>query len=145
VINRDVSEFRRVVERIGLLPSGAPFSDEVLADYFSHFYEFVLNDGVRSITADYASETVRRFFDTSGPYGQIMKAANLPPSMVIIQRINLGLYAIFGEMEATANWRRLADEIWPFVGAPPATPMGREIDSWRRRRTTAGWTDEETA
>ena len=34
------------------------------------------------------------------------KAANLPPSFVIIQRINLGLYAIFGELGATANWRR---------------------------------------
>jgi hypothetical protein len=60
-----------------------------------------------------------------------MKAANVPPSMAIIQRINLGLYALFGEMNATGNWRRLADEIWPFVGGPPATEMGRAVESWR--------------
>ena len=57
-----------------------------------------------------------------------------PASMVVIQRINLGLYAIFGEMRATANWRRLAEELWPFVDAPPSTPMGEAIESWRLQR-----------
>ena len=57
----------------------------------------------------------------------MQKAANVPPFMVIIQRINLGLYALFGELEATGNWRRLAEELWPFVDGPPSTPMGRDI------------------
>ncbi len=67
---------------------------------------------------------MRRFFDTSGPYTEIQKAANVPPSMVIIQRINLGLYSLFGELHATGNWRRLAEELWPFVDGPPSTPDG---------------------
>jgi len=54
----------------------------------------------------------------------------VPPFMVIIQRINLGLYALFGELHATMNWRRLGEELWPFVDAPPATPMGRAIAAW---------------
>ncbi|WP_208026804.1 ABC1 kinase family protein [Rhabdothermincola sediminis] len=137
VIDHDPAEFRRVCERIGLLKTGTDFTDEQIVDYFGHFYEFVMHDGVCTITPEYASETVRRFFDKSGPYGEIMKAANVPPSMVIIQRINLGLYALFGEMRATGNWRRLAEEIWPFVAGPPATPMGEEIEAWRARREGA--------
>ena len=90
-------------------------------------------DGPYTITPDYASETVRRFFDTSGPYAVMQKAANLPSSFVVIQRISLGLYAIFGDLRATGNWRRLAEEIWPFVAGPPSTPMGREIEAWRQR------------
>jgi hypothetical protein len=50
--------------------------------------------------------------------------------MVIIQRINLGLYAIFGEMGATANWRRIAEELWPFVHAAPSTPIGEAVAAW---------------
>jgi hypothetical protein len=134
VIDHDPAEFRRVIERIGLLRSGMPFTDAELIDYFGHFYEFVMHDGVCAITSEYASETVRRFFDATGPYAEIMKAANVPPSMVIIQRINLGLYSIFGEMHATGNWRRLAEEIWPFVNATPSTPMGREIARWQAER-----------
>jgi hypothetical protein len=109
-----------------------PFSDAEVVDYFGHFYEFVLEDGVCTITPDYASETVRRFFDTTGPYGAIMKASNVPASMLIIQRINLGLYAIFGEMGATANWRRIAEELWPFVDGPPSTPLGEAGARWEQ-------------
>jgi len=38
---------------------------------------------------------------------------------------------VFGELEARANWRRIAEELWPFVAGPPATPMGEHIvDVW---------------
>ncbi len=131
VIERDLPAFRRTIEEVGFLRPDTAFTDAEIGDYFGHFYEFVTNDVVSTITPEYASENVRRFFDTSGPYGDIMKAANVPASMVIIQRINLGLYAIFGEMRATANWRRIAEELWPFVAAPPSTPMGEAIAVWQ--------------
>ena len=134
VIDRDPAEFRRIVEDIDLLRPGMPFSDAEVSDYLGHFYDFVAEDADYTITPEYSSETVRRFFDTSGPYGEIMKASNVPPFMVIIQRINLGLYAIFGELFATGNWRRLAEELWPFVDGPPSTPMGEAIEVWRRQR-----------
>ncbi len=133
VVEPDDSAFRATVERLGLLPAGLPVTDEEVVDYLGHFYEFVAEDGPYTITPDYASETVRRFFDTSGPYAVMQKAANLPSSFVIIQRISLGLYAIFGDLRATGNWRRLAEEIWPFVAGPPSTPMGLEIEVWRHR------------
>ena len=131
VLEPDPAEFRRIIERIGLLTPGEPFTDDEVNDYFGHFYEFIQHDGDYTITPEYASETVRRFFDQRGPYGEIMRAANLPPSFVIIQRINLGLYALFGELHATGNWRRLAEELWPFVAGPPSTPMGEAIADWR--------------
>lgn len=134
VIDHDVAEFRRIVEGVGLLKPDPAFSDEAIGDYFGHFYEFVRTDEDITMTEAYASETVRRFFDTSGEHGEIMKAANVPPSMVIIQRINLGLYALLGQMEATGNWRRIAEEIWPWVDRAPTTPMGEAEAAWRRER-----------
>ena len=41
---------------------------------------------------DFASENVRRVFDASGPYRDVMRHANVPPSFVVVQRINLGLF-----------------------------------------------------
>jgi predicted unusual protein kinase regulating ubiquinone biosynthesis (AarF/ABC1/UbiB family) len=133
VIEHDPAAFRASVERIGLLPPGLPVTDDEVADYLGHFYDFVRVDGTYTITPEYAAETVRRFFDTSGPYATMQRAANVPQSFVIIQRINLGLYAIFGELHATGNWRRIAEELWPFVDGPPSTPMARSIEQWRRR------------
>ncbi|MCC5952963.1 MAG: AarF/ABC1/UbiB kinase family protein [Acidimicrobiia bacterium] len=132
VLEPDPAAFRAIIERVGLLPAGLPFTDEQLIDYFGHFYEFVATDGTYEITSEYASETVRRFFDQRGAYGDIMRSVSLPASFVIIQRINLGLYALFGELRATGNWRRLAEELWPFVDGPPSTPMGETIAEWER-------------
>ena len=130
VLDRDIAEYRRTLVEIGMLTRDAPFTDDEVEDYFGHFYDFVLRDEVATITSEYASETVRRFFDTGGPYGPIMKAANVPPAFVIIQRINLGLYAIFGQLRATANWRRISEELWPFVGGPPSTELDRKAAAW---------------
>lgn len=134
VVDKDIKEYRRLIESIGMLKPGNTFSDEEVQDYFGHFYDFVQRDEVNTITSEYASETVRRFFDAGGPYGPIMKAANVPPTFVIIQRINLGLYAIFGQLHATANWRRISEEIWPFVDGAPSTELGRRAAAWAAER-----------
>ena len=51
-----------------------------------------------------------------------------------MQRINLSLFAVLGELSATANWRAIAEEIWPFTHGPPSTPMGEAEAAWRARR-----------
>jgi len=134
VIDHDAAEFRRIIESIDLLRPGMDFTDDDIVDYLGHFYDFVQDDAEYTITPEFSSETVRRFFDTTGPYREIMRAVNVPPFMAIIQRINLGLYAIFGELHATANWRKLAEEIWPFVDAPASTPMGVACATWSAER-----------
>jgi hypothetical protein len=53
---------------------------------------------------------------------------------VILQRINLGLFALFGQLRATADWRAIAEEIWPFVHGPASTQMGRAEAGWLARR-----------
>ena len=88
-----------------------------------------------TITPEYAAETVRRFFDTSGPYATMQKAANVPQSFVIIQRINLGplrhLRRARGHRRTGAASPRSCG---PSSTARPSTPMAERIDEWRRRR-----------
>lgn len=134
VLDHDVAGYARLLERIGILAADNRFSDQQIRDYFGHFYDFVMTDEEMEITPEYSSESLRRFFDLSGPHSEIMKTANLPPSMVIVQRINLGLYALFGDLRARNNWRRIAEELWPFVEATPATPMGERIAEWEESR-----------
>ena len=69
-------------------------------------------------------------FESGG--GDLKKAFNVPPSFVVLQRINLGLMSLFGQLRATRNWRRIAEELWPFVAGPPSTPMGEDIATWER-------------
>ena len=93
--DHDVPTFRRVVEDAGMLRRGAPADDAEIGDYFSQFYESVRYDKVVTWSSEYASRIVRHTFDRSSPISQY---ATVPRAFVFIQRINLGLYALLGEL-----------------------------------------------
>lgn len=133
----DVPTFRRIVEDAGLLRAGAPADDNAVGEYFSQFYESVRDDRVVTWSSEYASRIVKHTFDRSSPISQY---ATVPRAFVFIQRINLGLYALLGELRATGNYRRMAEELWPFVQGPPSTPMAEAEQPWltvRRARDGA--------
>lgn len=133
VLHPRPGEFRRAMEEIGFLRPGAPVGDDEVFEYFRHFYAHVLVDAPYRFDASFARESVRRFFDQTGPYREVMRAANVPPGFAIVQRINLGLFAVLARLGAEANWRRIACEIWPWVGAAPSTRLGRLERRWRDR------------
>jgi predicted unusual protein kinase regulating ubiquinone biosynthesis (AarF/ABC1/UbiB family) len=132
VVDHDIPAFRKVVESAGILRPDAPVGDDRIGEYFSYFYEFVLRDELVTITDDYAATGVRRIFEANGPFADLVPHLNVPPSFVIIQRINLGLMSLFARLGATGHWRRIAEELWPFVSSPPSTSMGHEIERWGR-------------
>jgi predicted unusual protein kinase regulating ubiquinone biosynthesis (AarF/ABC1/UbiB family) len=133
VLHRDAHRFRIAAETAGFLRPDPTLSDEAVAGYLSHYYELVREPGVTTCTPEYATETVRRFFNASD---EVVKRANVPPAFVVLQRINLGLYAVLAGLRATADWRRIAEEIWPWVAAAPSTPLGHAEAEWRQRRPT---------
>jgi hypothetical protein len=138
VAEHDVPKFRALLERHHVLRRDDALDDELVGEYFAHFYAMVFDDAEVELTPEYASETVRRMFDASSPYSRVAKASNLPPAFVITQRINLGLTAILGRLHARANWRRIAEELWPFVEGPPSTPMGEAEAAWLATRRSIG-------
>jgi predicted unusual protein kinase regulating ubiquinone biosynthesis (AarF/ABC1/UbiB family) len=130
-VDHDAAKFRSILEGAGMLRPGAPVSTEDVGDYFSHFYDAVRDDADMTWTSDYASSIVRHTFDRSSPISQY---ATVPRAFVFIQRINLGLYALLGELQARGNYRRIAEELWPFVDGEPSTELGRVEADWLATR-----------
>jgi predicted unusual protein kinase regulating ubiquinone biosynthesis (AarF/ABC1/UbiB family) len=131
VIENNGECFRSALERAGFLKPGAPVPTETVVDRFGLFYSTVLRDAPMTITPAFASAIVRRFFDAKGP---LAPYSDVPRTYVILQRINLGLYAVLGSLNATANWRRIGSEFWPFVKGPASTPIGEAEARWEARR-----------
>ncbi|HEX7996527.1 MAG TPA: hypothetical protein VF506_21625, partial [Streptosporangiaceae bacterium] len=133
-VRRDPEEFRRSMETAGFLVPGAPLSTEAVVEHLAVFYATIREPGPVTIRPDYSSAVVRRFFDVRSP---VAGYVSIPRSYVVLQRINLGLFAVLGELSATRDWRSIAEEIWPFVQGPPSTPMGEAERAWLDGRRTA--------
>ncbi len=132
VLEPNIAAFRRTVEEAGILKPGQPFSNELIGDYFSHFYDFVQHDREFTFTEEYSAAGAKAIFDTSGEEGELKKVLDVPSSFVVLQRINLGVIALFAQLNATGNWLRIGKEIWPFADGEASTPMGETIERWGR-------------
>ena len=130
--DKDPDEFRRIVERVGMLHPDAPVDTDDVGEYFSLFYATVAEDREMQWTREYANQIVRHTFDRTSPISQY---ATVPRSFVFIQRINLGLYALLGELGARGNYRRIASELWPFVDAGPSSELGHREADWLAGRS----------
>jgi predicted unusual protein kinase regulating ubiquinone biosynthesis (AarF/ABC1/UbiB family) len=126
-VEDDAKAFRQSLVDADFLQPDAPVSTDLVVDHLAVFYDTIRKPGSLTITGDYASAVVRRFFDVRSPLAPYIQ---VPRSYVILQRINLGVFALLGELTATRDWRAIAEEIWPFVQAPPSTPMGEAEAAW---------------
>jgi predicted unusual protein kinase regulating ubiquinone biosynthesis (AarF/ABC1/UbiB family) len=131
-VDDDKEGFRRAMVDAGFLMPETPLPTDDIVEHMSLFYDTVRTRGPRTMTGEYASSVARRFFDFRSP---LAAYARIPRSYVIVQRINLGLFSILAEMNATGDWRAIAEEIWPFFQAPPTTPMGEAEAEWIKTRT----------
>jgi predicted unusual protein kinase regulating ubiquinone biosynthesis (AarF/ABC1/UbiB family) len=132
-VRNDPEAFRAAMVEAGFLLPDTPLPTGTIVEHMALFYDTVRERGPRTMTGDYASAVTRRFFDFRSPLAAYVQ---IPRSYVILQRINLGLFALLGELSATADWRGIAEEIWPFVQGPPSTPMGEAELPWRQKRPT---------
>ncbi|MEZ5166314.1 MAG: AarF/ABC1/UbiB kinase family protein [Acidimicrobiales bacterium] len=135
MIDRDPAEFRRKAEEVGVLRPGAPFADQEIFDWFAAYYELILDDEPVTVTTDYSVGLLYQTFDAKTH--AILKHTNVPPTFALIQRINLGLFSILGQLRATANWRAISEELWVWTDAPPSTPLGEEEAAWVTARAAA--------
>jgi predicted unusual protein kinase regulating ubiquinone biosynthesis (AarF/ABC1/UbiB family) len=135
VLDDDLDKITAAATRSGYYPPGAPVSPEEIREYSMAFWEMVRLDEPFRFTPEYATEVVRRFMFGRATHGDAVKYANMPARWTILQRINVGLIAILGRLYAEANFRRIAEEMWPITDGPPSTPLGLEEAAWWATRS----------
>lgn len=122
----DDSALRRVVEDAGLLRRDADVTDEEVGEYFQ-FYAAPSFTEHTTWSPAHASRVVRHLFDRNN---RLAPYLTVPRPFVLIQRINLGLFALLGELGASGPYQAIAHEMWPFTPDDPATPMGEREQTW---------------
>ena len=121
-VDNDSEAFRRANEDADVLIPDAPVPTQTVVEQMAIFYDMVRDRGPRTMTGEYAAAVAGRFVDLRSPLAAYVQ---LPRSYVILQRINLGLYACSGSCPR------------PRTGAASPRKYGRS--SRDRRPPRSGW------
>jgi predicted unusual protein kinase regulating ubiquinone biosynthesis (AarF/ABC1/UbiB family) len=119
----DLPGWRAATEEIGILRRDAPYSTEALYEHMHWFWKPVLAERV-TFTPELAAEMVRRNTQATGDGGAVNRHLNIPPGMVFLSRINLGLAGLLGSLHANGPWQGIIREY--IDGEPPQTWLGQE-------------------
>ena len=128
LVDTDPERFRGALDRAGFLKPGATVSTETLWNQMVRPWQALLSDEVQTMPYPDMGKP-----PSSDEEKELAFAVDLPPQFVILMRTIVGAQALLARMGARRNWRRIAEEIWPFTDGPASTPLGELESAWRGR------------
>jgi predicted unusual protein kinase regulating ubiquinone biosynthesis (AarF/ABC1/UbiB family) len=123
VMDGDADELYRRLAEMGFFDP----EDELVTPerVFDHFHDVTAWYGEdRELTVDRAlvAQTLIDFGDPRSRHWQLMRRETMPPQAMLARRMEALTLGVLGQLEATANWHRIARE-WLF-GDTPSTELG---------------------
>jgi hypothetical protein len=91
-----------------------------------------LRDQTLTIDPDYVARILAQLMEVSPQVIRLLREVKLPPEEIWFRRVQVGVFAILGQLRATANWHRIMREY--VFGDEPSTELGRQdAEFWRAR------------
>jgi len=120
----DAEKLHEIFSKTGFLREPDRFRpDKLLAQFLDATWWYVLDEEVH-LQPEIATEVMIEMSDPrSSHFGQ-MRHETLPADHLFGRRVELLTLAVLSQLEAGANWHRIARE-WMY-GDPPVTPLGEE-------------------
>jgi predicted unusual protein kinase regulating ubiquinone biosynthesis (AarF/ABC1/UbiB family) len=124
VLNDDPETFGRAMEDLGFIRDRKNFNVELLMDHVRLVGGWYLSDKKQKISRRYVAKALSALSDPRSEYFELVRTAQLPADELAGRRMETGMLAVLGRLEASANWTRIAREWW--FAEEPSTPLGRE-------------------
>jgi predicted unusual protein kinase regulating ubiquinone biosynthesis (AarF/ABC1/UbiB family) len=124
VFDEDPEELRVALHDLGFLNNPQKVDAELLMDHVRAIGGWYMED--RDVTVDSARviEAIAAVSDPRSSFYRLMRRENLPANELMGRRMESGVLAVLGQLEATRNWYRIGREWW--FADPPATPLGEQ-------------------
>jgi predicted unusual protein kinase regulating ubiquinone biosynthesis (AarF/ABC1/UbiB family) len=134
VISHDPDALMRAMVAVGFLPPATGLDPRLVYEYVSSPYVPYLTDTF-TFTRRFVADALAAILDLNGPYAEVIRTLNMPPSFVILDRVVWGVSALLGRLGARGPWRGILLEY--HAGAPPSTELGELDAAWRAARTSS--------
>ena len=124
-IDRDPERLHAALASMGFFdPADEQIAAAAVQEHFEAAAGWYAFDREFKIDREYVRQVM---IDMSAPHSrfwELMRRQTLPAQTMFARRMEGLTLAVLGQLEATANWHRIARE-WLY-GDPPATPLGEE-------------------
>src|SRR3954466_14958137 len=124
VFEDDPERLRVALHDLGFLNNPRKVDAELLMEHVRAIGGWYMED--REVTIDSARvmEAIAAVSDPRSSFYRLMRRENLPANELMGRRMESGVLAVLGQLQATRNWFRIGCEWW--FGGDPATELGRE-------------------
>jgi predicted unusual protein kinase regulating ubiquinone biosynthesis (AarF/ABC1/UbiB family) len=103
-------------------PADEQVTPAAVADHFHDVTRWYIEDREVTVDRELVGQVLIDFGDPRSRHWQLMRRETMPPQAMLARRMEALTLGVLGQLEATANWHRIARE-WLF-GDPPSTELG---------------------
>ena len=120
----DPERLRVALHDLGFLNDPRKVDAELLMEHVRAIGGWYMEDREVTIDSRRVMEAIAAVSDPRSSFYRLMRRENLPANELMGRRMESGVLAVLGQLEATRNWFRIGSEWW--FAAEPATELGRE-------------------
>jgi predicted unusual protein kinase regulating ubiquinone biosynthesis (AarF/ABC1/UbiB family) len=124
VFDDDPERLRLALHDLGFLNEPRKVDAELLMEHVRAVGGWYMEDREVTIDSRRVMEAIAAVSDPRSSFYRLMRRENLPANELMGRRMESGVLAVLGQLEATRNWFRIGSEWW--FGGEPATELGRE-------------------
>src|SRR5438067_2428388 len=121
-VDNDPQAVRDALAQIGYLRHPEKIDPEKLMRHVKAVGGWYLEDREVTIDSDMVMTAMEAMTDPRSEFYDLVRQQSLPADELMGQRMQTGVLAVLGQLNATANWMRIAKEWW--FAADPATELG---------------------
>ena len=124
VFEDDPERLRVALHDLGFLTKPEKMDAERLMEQVKSVGGWYMQDNDVRISPRYVMKVMTAMSDPRSEYYDLMRRQNVPADELMGRRMETGVMAVLGQLEATRNWYRIGREWW--FADEPATELGRE-------------------
>jgi predicted unusual protein kinase regulating ubiquinone biosynthesis (AarF/ABC1/UbiB family) len=123
IFDDDPEELRVALHDLGFLKNPKKVDAELLMEHVKVVGGWYMEDREVTVDSRRVMEAISAVSDPRSEFFRLMRRENLPANELMGRRMESGVMAVLGQLEATRNWYRIGREWW--FADPPATELGQ--------------------
>ncbi len=124
ILDGDTSRYLEEAFELGYLRRTNRVDAEWLLAQTLATEEWWLRDQTLTIDPDYVARLMAMLMEVSPQAIRFLREVKLPPEEIWWRRVQVGVFAVLGQLHATGNWHRIMREY--VFGDPASTDLGRQ-------------------